>query len=99
MSRSEQHTRVAGVWLAIAAIVLALALVFHGPPSPDLGMQMMHIADGSLRWSIVHWAAAVSLSSFAVASLIVLTVYRILVSVRNKDQRAKRTQNRELRTE
>ena len=73
MSRSEQHTRVAGAWLAIAAIVLALALVFHGPPSPDLGMQMMHIADGSLRWSIVHWAAAISLSSFAVASLIVLT--------------------------
>ena len=73
MSRSEQRTRVAGAWLALAAIVLALALVFHGPPSPDLGMQMMHIADGSLRWSIVHWAAAVSLSSFAVASLIVLT--------------------------
>ncbi len=73
MSRSEQRMRVAGAWLALASITLVLALVFHGPPSPDLGMQMTHIADGSLRWSIVHWAAAASLSSFAVASLIVLT--------------------------
>ncbi|HEX5778105.1 MAG TPA: hypothetical protein VFY21_04635 [Xanthobacteraceae bacterium] len=73
MSRPEQRVRVAGVWLALASITLVLALAFHGPPSPDLGMQMMHIADGSLRWSIVHWAAAASLSSFAVAALIVLT--------------------------
>ena len=50
MSHADTGTRTAGAWLAIAAIILALALVFHGPPSPDLGMQMHHIADGSLRW-------------------------------------------------
>jgi zinc transporter ZupT len=65
--------RVAGGWLTIAAVTLALALVFHGPPSPDMGVQMQLIADGSLRWSIVHWGAAVSLSSFAIAGLIALT--------------------------
>ncbi len=42
------------------------------------------------------WAQWLYLASGA--SLIVLTVYRILVSVRNKDQRAKRTQNREQST-
>ena len=47
MSHSEKGMRVAGVWLALASIILALALVFHGPPSPDLGVQMRHIADGS----------------------------------------------------
>jgi hypothetical protein len=65
--------RVVGAWLALAAILLAAALVFHGPPSPDLNVQMELIADGSRRWSIVHWAAAASLSSFAIASLIALT--------------------------
>jgi hypothetical protein len=64
---------VAGVWLALAAIVLAVALVFHGPIAPDLGMQMNHIADGSARWAVVHWAAAAALSFFAIAGLVVLT--------------------------
>jgi hypothetical protein len=73
MSHLEKGMRVAGAWLAIAAIILALALVFHGPPSPDLAVQMRHIADGSLRWSIVHWGAAASLLCFAVSGLIVLT--------------------------
>ena len=72
MSHSDKGMRVAGAWLALASITLALALVFHGPPSPDLGVQMQHIADGSLRWSIVHWGAAASLSCFAIAALIAL---------------------------
>jgi hypothetical protein len=65
--------QVAGVWLALAAIVLAVALVFHGPIAPDPGMQMNHIADGSARWAVVHWAAAAALSFFAIAGLVVLT--------------------------
>ena len=73
MSHSDQGIRVAGGWLAIAAFTLALALIFHGPPSPDLGVQMQLIADGSLRWSIVHSGAAVSLCCFAIAGLIALT--------------------------
>jgi hypothetical protein len=73
MSHSDKAMRVAGGWLAIAAVTLALILVFHGPPSPDMGVQMQLIADGSLRWSIVHWGAAASLSCFALAGLIALT--------------------------
>jgi hypothetical protein len=37
-----------------------------------MGDQMKLIADGSMRWSIVHWAAAASLSFFAVAGLVAL---------------------------
>jgi hypothetical protein len=72
MSHTDVGVRAAGMWLAIASTVLAVSLLFHGPISPDLGTQMDRIAEGSLRWSIVHWAAAAALSFFAVASLIVL---------------------------
>jgi hypothetical protein len=60
------------MWLAIASIILAVSLLFHGPISPDFDTQMNRIAEGSLRWSMVHWAAAAALSFFAVASLIML---------------------------
>lgn len=73
MTRSDTTVRTIGAWLALAAIVLAVALVFHGPISPDRGVQMERIADGSLRWAVVHWAAAAALSFFAIASLIALT--------------------------
>lgn len=73
MSHTDVGVRVAAMWLAIASIILAVSLLFHGPISPDFGIQMNRIADGSLRWSIVHWAAAAALSFFAVASLIMLT--------------------------
>lgn len=70
MASSDTGTRATGIWLAFGSIVLAAALAFHGPPSPDLGDQMHHIADGSLRWSVVHWSAAAALSAFAMAGLI-----------------------------
>lgn len=73
MTRSDTAVRASGAWLALAAIILAVALVFHGPVAPDHGVQMASIADGSLRWAVVHWAAAAALSFFAVASLIALT--------------------------
>jgi hypothetical protein len=72
MSHAETGIRAAGFWLALAAFLLAAALAFHGTLAPDLGMQMQHIADGSLRWSIVHWAAAAALSFFAIAGLVAL---------------------------
>jgi hypothetical protein len=65
--------RASGAWLALAAIILAVALIFHGPIAPDNSVQMLNIADGSLRWAVVHWAAAAALSFFAIASLIALT--------------------------
>jgi hypothetical protein len=73
MTHSDKGMRIAGAWLALAAIILAVALLFHGPISPDRGVQMERIADGSFRWAIVHWAAAAALSIFAIASLIALT--------------------------
>jgi hypothetical protein len=72
MSHAETGMRAVGCWLALAAFPLAAALAFHGPPSPDLGVQMQHIADGTLRWSIVHWAAAAALLCFAIAGLVAL---------------------------
>ncbi|WP_159589726.1 hypothetical protein [Chelativorans xinjiangense] len=73
MSHAGTGMRVAGAWLALAAIILAVALVFHGPIASDSSAQMRSIADGSLRWAVVHWAAAAALSFFAIASLIALT--------------------------
>ncbi|MDX0265695.1 hypothetical protein GOC60_31935 [Sinorhizobium meliloti] len=73
MSHTDVGVRVAGMWLAIASIIQAMSLLFHGPISPDFGNQMNRIADGSLRCSIIHWAAAAALAFFAVASLIMLT--------------------------
>lgn len=72
MSHTDMGARAAGAWLAIASFILTVSLLFHGPISPDFGTQMDRIADGGLRWSIAHWAAAAALSFFAVASLIML---------------------------
>jgi hypothetical protein len=72
MTSDQAEPRVAGVWLATASILLVLALTFHGPLHPDLEVQMTRIAESASRWKVVHWAAAASLSGFAVASLLVL---------------------------
>lgn len=73
MARADVSRRVAGAWLAIASLLLAVGLVFHGPPAVNLGDQMKIIAEGATRWTVVHWLAAASLSLFAVAGLVVLT--------------------------
>jgi hypothetical protein len=73
MSHTDSATRAAGVWLAVSAILLAGVFVGHGPIHPDMGTQMERIAASPLQWAIVHWAAAASLSLFAVAGLIILT--------------------------
>lgn len=72
-SHADTGTRVAGAWLAAASFLLAAVLAFHGPLAPTLGEQMRIIATSATRWAVVHWAAAVALSLFAVAALIVLS--------------------------
>lgn len=72
MAHDGTATRVAGAWLAVGAGLLAITLVFHGPPEHHVADQMVVIAQESTRWLTVHWMAAAALSSFAVAALIVL---------------------------
>jgi len=50
-----------------------VTFVGHGPISPNPFDQMDSIAEGFIRWSTVHWIAAVALSLFMVAGLLVLT--------------------------
>ncbi|HEX6435192.1 MAG TPA: hypothetical protein VFZ87_13165 [Gemmatimonadales bacterium] len=72
MPNAGAGVRVAGAWLAIAAILLGGVLAFHGPLVADLDAQMGIIASSAKRWAVVHWVAAVTLSLFAVAGLVVL---------------------------
>ncbi len=64
--------RTSRLWLATGAALLSAALVFHGPPDPDLTVQLHNVADGSHRWSIVHWTAAVSLFLISGAAFLAL---------------------------
>jgi hypothetical protein len=57
----QSNNGIAGLWLGTGASLLIVALVFHGPPDPDLSVQMQHIAEGHTRWALVHWTAAVAL--------------------------------------
>lgn len=73
MSPADTGIRVAGAWLAAASLLLAGVLAAHGPLAPTMDEQMMMIAASTTRWVVVHWVAAVSLSLFAVAGLVMLT--------------------------
>jgi len=57
----QSNNATAGLWLGTGASLLIIALVFHGPPDPDLSVQMQHVAEGHARWALVHWTAAVAL--------------------------------------
>jgi hypothetical protein len=59
-----------GIWLAAGTVLLATALVFHGPPDSDLSVQMEHVAEGHTRWATVHWTAAVALFLISGASFL-----------------------------
>jgi hypothetical protein len=72
MTSDQTGLRAAGAWLAAASLLLASALVFHGPLHPDLEVQMMHIGQSASRWAAVHWTAAAALSCFAIAAVLVL---------------------------
>ena len=69
----ERMTGPGGIWLATGTVLLAAALIFHGPPDADLSVQMQHIADGHGRWATVHWTAAVALFLISGASFLMLT--------------------------
>lgn len=71
----HEHTgiRAGGAWLAIASILMAAALVVHGPIAAELSDQMTRISDRPGPWSLAHWLAAAGLSFFAITGLIVLT--------------------------
>lgn len=72
MTHQATATRATGFWLAVASVLLAITLIFHGPPEPRVGDQMTVIAGEGTRWLVVHWLAAAALSFFAVAGLIAL---------------------------
>ena len=72
----------AGRWLAAGGLLLAVALVFHGPLHPDLEVQMTRIAESAGKWAIVHWTAAAALFCFAVSAAIVLVAQSRLTSTR-----------------
>lgn len=72
-SHSQKSIRVGGAWFALASLLMAGVLAFHGPLVEDLDAQMSAIAAAATRWAVVHWVAALALSLFAVAGLIVLT--------------------------
>ncbi len=72
MSHSQVSLRVAGIWLAVASLLLAASLALHGAPATQSDTQMKIIAEGASRWVVVHWAAAAALSFFAVAGFVVL---------------------------
>lgn len=65
--------RTAGGWLVAGAIVWVLSLAMHPPPPPGTAAFMNLIAATGLRWVVVHWLAAIAMSIFVVASLLVLT--------------------------
>ena len=73
MTHPAPAMRSAGFLLAAASFLMLGVLVFHGPIAPDLSEQMDRIADGIMRWRVVHWFAAAALSLYAAAGLVVLT--------------------------
>ncbi|MBX7435077.1 hypothetical protein JDV09_23690 [Mycobacterium sp. Y57] len=73
IQQTAKTVQAAGAWLAVASFLIVLTLVFHGPLADDLGGQMTRIAEAANTWSVVHWIAALSLSLYAVAGLLVLT--------------------------
>lgn len=72
MAQEFSAGRASGVWLAVGAAALAISLVIHGLPEPDVGDQMLVITADPARWLGVHWLAAAGLSCLAIAGLIVL---------------------------
>ena len=71
--KPQSNNGIAGLWLGTGASLLIIALVFHGPPDPDLSVQMHHVAEGHMRWALVHWTAAVALFLLSGAGFLNLT--------------------------
>jgi hypothetical protein len=72
MTQHHAAVRVAGTWFAVASFLMVAVLVSHGPLAHDLDHQMERIANGAMRWTMVHWVAAAALSLHAITGLVVL---------------------------
>lgn len=72
MVQPRTAARVAGMWFATASFLMVVVFVSHGPLAHDISHQMQRIADGALRWTVIHWTAAAALSLYALTGLIVL---------------------------
>lgn len=72
MVQHKTAVQVAGMWFAAASVLMVAVLVSHGPLAHDLDHQMQRIANGALRWNVVHWIAAAALSLHALTGLVVL---------------------------
>ncbi len=72
MAQHKTAVRVAGTWFAAASFLMVAVLVSHGPLAHDLDHQMNRIANGTMRWTVVHWIAAAALSLHALTGLVVL---------------------------
>ncbi|MBW3582107.1 MAG: hypothetical protein KY455_03315 [Euryarchaeota archaeon] len=70
---ADDRLRTAGGWAAAAALVLTVSIALHPPPSPVLSEFMGIVADSGTTFVVAHWLAAIGLSFFVVASLLVLT--------------------------
>ena len=68
----QDTVKTARLWLGIGPTLLAGALIFHGPPDPELAVQLHHVAEGHGRWAIVHWSAAIALFLMSGAGFLVL---------------------------
>lgn len=73
MSDAATEVRVAGAWLALGSLLLAVSLALHPPPSPNAGEFMTIIAENATLWVAVHWGAALALTMLVIAGLLVLT--------------------------
>jgi hypothetical protein len=72
MKHKSAATQAAGAALALGAVMMVITFLIHGAPEPDIADMMAVIATETLRWHIAHWVAAVGLSLFAMAGIIML---------------------------
>lgn len=69
---TNSAVRTAGIWLIIGAAIWVPALALHPPLPSETAEFMERVAEVDNRWVTAHWLAAISLSIFALTSLIVL---------------------------
>lgn len=57
----------------VGSVLLVGSLLLHPPPPPDPAAFMADIANAPTQWVLAHWAAALALTSIAIAGLIMLS--------------------------
>lgn len=69
---TDTRTRTGGAWLGVGALLLAVGLVLHPPPSAQ-GEFASVIAGGPTRWVAAHVVTAFALFVLTVAALLLTT--------------------------